>query len=146
MCTADESCNTSVAPGGEFVAGGHGTDACFGDSGGPVYIDTAQGPALIGVVSRGLLVSGEPCGEGGVFVRADKVTAWIKSVTGRDLDRVPCELPADAPDTAAVASEPGGCNAAGGALHGGLATLYGLLCIASLRLSAIRRARPHRRR
>ena len=30
-------------PDGEFIAGGHGIDACFGDSGGPVYITTTAG-------------------------------------------------------------------------------------------------------
>ena len=42
-------CNPNVAPGGEFIAGGSGTaDSCFGDSGGPVYLDTPAGPVLIG--------------------------------------------------------------------------------------------------
>jgi secreted trypsin-like serine protease len=47
-CTTDLACNPKIAPAGEFVAGGDGIDACFGDSGGPIYLDDA----LIGVVSR----------------------------------------------------------------------------------------------
>ena len=61
-------------------------DACFGDSGGPLYIDVGNGAALIGVVSRGSSSPGEPCGGGGVYVRADKVVAWIQKTTGRKLD------------------------------------------------------------
>jgi secreted trypsin-like serine protease len=125
-CTGDPACEPSIAPGGEFIAGGHGADACFGDSGGPVYVSTAVGPALIGVVSRGLVASATPCGDGGVFVRADKVVRWIESETGRVVERVPCDTPADAdpaaPETAA------GCNAGGGVLEGGLAMYFALLC------------------
>ncbi|HUS27282.1 MAG TPA: trypsin-like serine protease [Kofleriaceae bacterium] len=94
-CTSEPACETAVAPGGEFVAGGHGTDACFGDSGGPVYITTASGPALIGVVSRGIASYGEPCGDGGVYVRADQVVKWIETTSGRMVERVACDRPAD---------------------------------------------------
>ena len=110
-CTNDYACAPNVAPGGEFVAGGHGTDACFGDSGGPVFVTTKDGPALIGVVSRGLLASKAPCGEGGVFVRADKVVKWIEKVSGRKVGRLACDTPADAP---ATVDDSGGCSASGG--------------------------------
>ena len=161
LCEHDETCKASIAPGGEFTAGGHGADACFGDSGGPIYIATSHGPALIGVVSRGLASWGDPCGEGGVFVRADKVAAWVEEVTGRDVDRVECDLPADdgtgggagtgdgssgggSGDGDGGGSDDtghrgGGCYAAGGALESGLVLMYGLLCAASLRLSRLRR-------
>lgn len=135
-CTSDAACEPSVAPAGEFIAGGHGTDACFGDSGGPVYIETAEGPALVGIVSRGLATFGEPCGEGGVFVRADKVVSWIQSVSGRKVDRVPCDLPADAPAIA----EAGGCAATPGLLGAGWAVYYALVCIAVMRGSRRRGA------
>jgi secreted trypsin-like serine protease len=128
-CTSDPACVRAVAPGGEFVAGGHGADACFGDSGGPAYIMTAHGPALLGVVSRGLATFDAPCGGGGIYVRADRVVAWIESVSDRKLDRVPCDLPADAPG----AVEPGGCNAAFGSVHSVLAIGYGLLVALALR-------------
>lgn len=143
-CTHDPACVPAVAPHGEFTAGGNGADACFGDSGGPVYIATASGPALVGIVSRGLATFGDPCGDGGVFVRADKVVAWIQSVSGRRIDRVPCDAPAD---DAGDGDDPGGgdalgaggCNAAGaeagGLVQAGLATLYALAYIAAMRRS-----------
>lgn len=157
LCERDQTCAAAVAPGGEFTAGGHGADACFGDSGGPIYIGTSHGPALIGVVSRGLASWSEPCGEGGVFVRADKVAAWIEEVTGRTVDRVECDLPADDADgdgfgdgsdngsgSEGTGGDGGGCDAGGaagaaGALESGLVVLYGLFCAASLRLSRRRR-------
>ena len=145
MCSTDPSCLAAVAPGGEFTAGGHGADSCFGDSGGPVYIETAQGPALVGVVSRGLLSWGdEPCGGGGVYVRADKVASWIERESGRKLHRVACDGPADADaDMAGVTVEDGGCNAAGGALAGGFSLFYAALAVVGLRLAG-RRRRPER--
>ena len=44
--------NGSVSPGGEVGAGGNGVDACFGDSGGPLYLKTDDGHVLVGVTSR----------------------------------------------------------------------------------------------
>lgn len=142
-CTTDPSCMPAVAPYGEFTAGGSGADSCFGDSGGPVYIETAGGPALVGVVSRGLVSWDEPCGGGGVYVRADKVVSWIQRVSDRKLHRVACDAPADAAGEAAV--EPAGCSAAGsaagGGLAGGLALYYAVLVVAGLR-RARRRDQP----
>lgn len=143
-CTTDPSCMPAVAPHGEFTAGGRGADSCFGDSGGPVFIETKQGPALVGVVSRGLLSWDEPCGGGGVYVRADKVVSWIQRVSGRKLHRVACDGPGDGPgDADSEAVEPGGCSAAGGAaggaLGGGLALYYAVLVVAGLRRARRRR-------
>lgn len=117
-CTGEPACEASVAPGGEFVAGGNGADACFGDSGGPVYITTTKGPALIGVVSRGIVSAGEPCGDGGVYVRADKVVDWIEKMSGRRVERTACELPADGAAEPDSDGETGGCNATGEAAGG----------------------------
>jgi secreted trypsin-like serine protease len=144
-CMTDETCNRDIAPGGEFTAGGAGADACFGDSGGPVYIATSHGPALIGVVSRGLATWGEPCGEGGVFVRADQVAMWIETVTGRVVDRVECDLPADEGGADTSGDTGAGCtasHASGGVFIGGLM----LLAMMSLmRASRLRRLAPRRR-
>ncbi len=94
-CEDDASCQSAIAPHGEFLAGGLGVDSCFGDSGGPVFMETAEGPALLGVVSRGLAIPGSACGGGGVYVRADKIVSWAQSITGVDLKPAPCEGSAD---------------------------------------------------
>jgi secreted trypsin-like serine protease len=107
-CTLDAACEASIAPHGEFIAGGQGTDTCFGDSGGPIFIDTPEGPALVGVVSRGLATPGFPCGNGGVYVRADKVTSWLKSVTGAAITRTSCAGRTDADEPI---PDDGGCAA-----------------------------------
>ncbi len=130
-CTSDPACEPNVAPGGEFTAGGAGRDSCFGDSGGPLYVDTTHGPALIGVVSRGEPVGGKPCGGDGVYVRADAVASWIEKTTGRKLTRSACDLPADGPGDAAVAdADAGGCSASRGLVGGG--ALLGLVVLALL--------------
>jgi secreted trypsin-like serine protease len=83
-----------------------------------LFIDTPHGPALIGVVSRGDSINGQPCASGGVYVRADKVVAWIERETQRKLERSPCDGgKADAPG---VADEESGCSAGGGALGAGV--------------------------
>src|SRR5688572_29645687 len=107
------------------MAGGHGADSCFGDSGGPVYVDTedGHGHALLGVVSRGLALPAAPCGNGGVYVRVDKVISWIQSVTGRTLDRTTCRGPDDADDAEPTA---GGCST--GTSVGLAAALVLLVC------------------
>ena len=127
-CQSDPACQPAVAPGGEIIAGGHGTDACFGDSGGPILIGTDRGLALLGVVSRGIASWGEPCADGGVYVRADKVVSWIQDVSGRKLERSACDLPADQPGEVA---EPSGCNAAG--VENGFALYYAALVWLGLR-------------
>jgi uncharacterized protein (TIGR03382 family) len=113
-CTSDPTCEPALAPNGEFTAGGRGTDSCFGDSGGPVMLTTASGPVLAGVVSRGLALPGSPCGNGGVYVRADKVVSWIERITGRKLDRAGCSGQPDDPGMAADEDDSSGCNAGGG--------------------------------
>jgi secreted trypsin-like serine protease len=129
-CTLDPSCNAGVAPHGEFMAGGHGVDSCFGDSGGPAYIDTqdGHGHALVGIVSRGLALPAAPCGNGGVYVRVDKVISWIQSVTGRTLAKTQCGAPdADAIEDADAA---GGCSASSSTV--GLIAAFALLVCAWL--------------
>lgn len=113
-CAGDPTCEAAVRPNGEFTAGGRGTDSCFGDSGGPAMLDTKDGPVLAGVVSRGLVLPGAPCGNGGVYVRADKVAPWIEKVTGRTLARTMCDGHGDDPALAAAADDTGGCSAGGG--------------------------------
>jgi len=86
-------CAPSINPGGEIGAGGDGVDACFGDSGGPLYLLTDDGEAyLTGVTSRAYagIDPSYPCRDGGIFVRADAVMDWVESATGRTLPRPQC--------------------------------------------------------
>ncbi len=126
-CSGGNGCRDAIAPQGEFVAGGNGGDSCFGDSGGPVYLDTARGPVLVAAVSRGLDDSATPCGGGGIYVRTDKVLAWIERTTGREIAK-------DCPDEVAEAADDGatdssvGCSSARGGANAALI----LLAIGSL--------------
>ena len=128
-CTDDPACQPNVAPGGEFTAGGMGVDSCFGDSGGPLLLSTEHGEALIGVVSRGEYAGGEPCGGGGVYVRADAVASWIEKTTGRKVTRSACDSPADDPGQSADDGS-GGCSATRGMVGGG--AILGLVVLALL--------------
>jgi hypothetical protein len=134
LCTSDPGCLA-----GEFIAGGDGVDACFGDSGGPAYVDTAAGPILLGVVSRGL--SGDwKCGNGGIYVRVDRVARWIERITGRRLPRSVCHGSGDDPgDGAETDGEGGGCAAGGSAAGPALGLLAALGLVGRSRR---RRCRP----
>ena len=83
-------CNPAVSPGGELTAGGGGIDSCYGDSGGPLYLDTPLGPMLVGITSRAYSTSAGPCGEGGIYVRPDAVVGWIEQQTGVVLAEPDC--------------------------------------------------------
>jgi MYXO-CTERM domain-containing protein len=87
----DMGCNRQVSPDGELRAGGTGADACFGDSGGPLYLRTAIGDFLIGLTSRGYTYNTVDCGEGTIYVRADAIWEWIEDVSGRTLERFECD-------------------------------------------------------
>ncbi len=103
-------CSAGAAPGGEFVAGGNGTDSCFGDSGGPVYLDTPRGTMVIAAVSRGLDNSATPCGGGGIYVRTDKVLQWIEQTAGTPVSKDSCAGVTPPPDPSEDGEEtpPGG--------------------------------------
>ncbi len=147
-CATGNGCKAGVSPNGEFVAGGSGKDSCNGDSGGPVFMDTPRGPILVGAVSRATDSATNPCGDGGIYVRTDKVIAWLESTTGRTIAKDDCggTPPADPPaagdpsgnpDPGSGSSTPattapgditGGCSAggAGAGLIGVLVALSGL--------------------
>lgn len=101
-CSDTDGCNGAVSPGGELVAGGDGVDSCNGDSGGPLYLLTPRGDFLVGVTSRGLPIGDQPCGQGGIYVRADAVVEWIEQTAGVDLPEPVCNFP---PAPTAVAIE-----------------------------------------
>lgn len=147
-CAAGNGCKPAVMPSGEFVAGGAGRDSCNGDSGGPVYLDTLRGPILVGAVSRATNSATTPCGDGGIYVRMDKVVSWIETTTGKTLTKDNCQVtpPADpmnpdAPPTTDPTKPPptnpndadeitGGCSAGGsGSGLGGLAVALGAVVL-----------------
>lgn len=120
-CMGPYGCNHAVQPGGEFVAGGGGTDSCFGDSGGPVYLDTPRGVIAIGAVSRGVNGAQMPCGSGGIYVRTDKIADWIEETTGRTIAKDDCGADPSTPDPDPQVAE-AGCSAT----HGGAGLGLGL--------------------
>jgi hypothetical protein len=71
--------------GTELVAGHRGLnrDSCRGDSGGPLYVLTRDGDyALLGATSRGVAGAPNVCGDGGIYVRVDRLLDWIGQKTG----------------------------------------------------------------
>lgn len=85
-------CNGSVSPGGEIGAGGNNVDACYGDSGGPLYLLTPEGEFLVGVTSRAYagVSSRYPCRDGGIYVRPDAVFDWIQDAADRKIPAYNC--------------------------------------------------------
>ena len=130
-CTGGNGCKKVLAPGGEFVAGGTGVaDSCFGDSGGPVYLDTPTGTVVIGAVSRGVDNAETPCGGGGIYVRTDKLVEWIEQATGSAVEADDCETAYSGEDVPADVADEGGCSVGGGTGFGAI----GLVLLALLRL------------
>jgi len=119
-CSGGRGCKPAVAPGGEFVAGGTGTaDSCFGDSGGPVYLDTPNGTVVVGAVSRGVDGSPTPCGGGGIYVRTDNLIDWIEETTGASIAADDCKGTPHGSDLDEP-TDTAGCAATGGAGVGAL--------------------------
>jgi MYXO-CTERM domain-containing protein len=86
-------CYPAISPGGEIAAGGSGIDACYGDSGGPLYLITERGNYLVGVTSRAFSYVTVPCRDGGIYVRPDAVLDWIEAQTGVQIPTVTCNEP-----------------------------------------------------
>ncbi|MBA2542280.1 MAG: trypsin-like serine protease [Deltaproteobacteria bacterium] len=132
-CTGPGGCVTSISPGGEFIAGGGGKDSCFGDSGGPVYLETARGPVVIGAVSRGLDGAATPCGGGGIYVRTDKIVQWIEQTAGKPVEKDLCAAGPGGEEPGGEepggeepgGGEPGGPSGLGGDLSGGCSSSSG---------------------
>lgn len=92
-------CRGGLPPGSELAAGGGDTNACYGDSGGPLYLKTDRGDYVVGVASRLFLGSNPsaPCSTGQIWVRPDAVVRWIEDqVGGRELAYPSCNEPPDA--------------------------------------------------
>jgi endonuclease G len=67
----------------EFVAGGQGHDACFGDSGGPAYINVNGTLKVVGLVSRNVRGAASKCGSGSVYTRLDCQSDFIDLVISK---------------------------------------------------------------
>jgi MYXO-CTERM domain-containing protein len=141
-CSEMDGCKPAVAPAGEFGAGGDNTGSCFGDSGGPAYLTTSSGTFLAGVVSRGVDTPGaQPCGDGGIYVRADAVLDWVREVSGRDIPDATCDGDGDGDDESDDGGESddgdggdggaSGSDAVGGcSTTGGSSLAFGLALVA----------------
>ncbi len=98
-CSDSYGCNNSVSPGGELGAGGaDNVDACFGDSGGPLYLLTDRGDFLIGATSRGYYDTSVPCRDGGIYGRPDAIRSWIENKSGYELPTFVCNTPPETVD------------------------------------------------
>ncbi len=86
-------CYPAISPDGEIGAGGSGIDACYGDSGGPLYLITERGNFLVGATSRAFSYVQVPCRDGGIYVRADAVIDWIEGQTGVQIPMTTCNAP-----------------------------------------------------
>jgi len=83
-------CNPAISPGGELAAGGNGVDACFGDSGGPLYLESLVERPVVGITSRSSANGSVPCGDGTIYGRPDAVVDWIELVIGYGLPEPNC--------------------------------------------------------
>jgi uncharacterized protein (TIGR03382 family) len=97
----------------EMGAGGMGIDSCPGDSGGPLYLLTDFGEFLVGVTSRAYSNANFPCGEGGIYGRADQVIDQIEAAAGKKVKRGPeptaenvIAIRGDGGETTIVANDP----------------------------------------
>jgi secreted trypsin-like serine protease len=138
---AAAGCIASIAPDGEFGAGGGGHDSCNGDSGGPAYIRTPYGTFLIGVVSRAYEDSTQDCGDGGIYVRADTVLDWVREESDRSIPDADCDASTN-PDDDGSGSGVGGGTVIGGCATSGGAGQLAAIAAALLALVAV----PRRRR
>lgn len=95
----------------ELVAGvTGGSDTCYGDSGGPLYVGSHEGLRVVGITSRAADFTTELCDGGSVFTIPSAYLAWLEAATGETLS----VASSDPPPPAAVdagAAPPGRSDA-----------------------------------
>lgn len=106
-----EVVNALIDVGTQLQLSAEGGQACSGDSGGPAWVASAEGPALVGVVSRGDVA----CRQGTFLARVD--VAWLRRTMARwegascSLDAA-CAVGCVAPDPDCGCEADGVCSAA----------------------------------
>lgn len=101
---------------GEAFIGGSGKDTCYGDSGGPVYIQLADGSwRVFGITSYG-----DYCGAGGYYSMMHTAIDWLEQTSGLDL--TPCHQQGQWAPTAGCTSFPKSPHLGGGAWAQGCTT------------------------
>jgi hypothetical protein len=81
-CTPARATATGCRPGDEMIVrGGDGNDTCLGDSGGPVFELADRRWRLLAITSRGMRPRKVICGEGGIYMRIDRISEWLEEVT-----------------------------------------------------------------
>ncbi len=63
----------------------NGVDTCYGDSGGPAYVDTAEGTRVVGITSRGVDPYSEACDSGTIFTLAPAFATMIADALGESV-------------------------------------------------------------
>lgn len=98
---------------GEAFIGGAGKDTCYGDSGGPVFVQLGDGSwRVFGITSYG-----EYCGGGGYYSMMHTAIDWLEQTSGLDL--TPCHQQGQWAPTAACAGFPKSPGLGGGAWSAG---------------------------
>lgn len=94
-CSDDYFCDPYMVDAGELFAGGNGVDACYGDSGGPLFVQYNGQYNLVGVTSRSgsSATQAYPCRSGGIWTRADTLIDWIQQQTSDALQGPVCNNP-----------------------------------------------------
>ncbi|WP_224360684.1 S1 family peptidase [Hyalangium versicolor] len=69
------------------IPGSRGRDTCDGDSGGPVFEPHEGTWQLLALVSRPIAATRTRCGEGGVYVRVDRLADWLEAQLAESLSR-----------------------------------------------------------
>ncbi len=83
-CDRLRAARAGCRPGAELViAGAGGADTCDGDSGGPVFERSTRGWRVLAITARPLRRSRHRCGDGGIYVRVDRLQPWIRQTRAR---------------------------------------------------------------